>query len=52
VLISRDDQFLIPNGSIVLQANDRVLALARPEVHAQVAQLMEVANSAGLAGIG
>jgi potassium/hydrogen antiporter len=41
VLIARDDQFLIPNGSIVLQANDRVLGLARPETHAEVAHMLE-----------
>lgn len=44
VLISRGDQFLIPNGSIVLQANDRMLALASPEVHAQVAEMVEKAD--------
>lgn len=44
VLISRSDKFLIPNGSIVLQANDRILALASPEVHAQVAEMVEKAR--------
>jgi cell volume regulation protein A len=41
VLIFRSDQFLIPNGSIVLQPNDRMLGLAGPEVHQQVAKLVE-----------
>jgi cell volume regulation protein A len=41
VLISRGEQFLIPNGSIVLQANDRMLGLASPEAHQQVARLVE-----------
>ncbi len=41
VLISRDDQFLIPNGSIVLQVNDRMLGLASPEAHAQVAKMLD-----------
>lgn len=41
VLISRGDQFLIPNGSIVLQPNDRMLGLASPETHGQVAHMLE-----------
>lgn len=49
VLISRGDKFLIPNGSIVLQANDRILALASPEVHAQVAEMVEKAQSDSVA---
>jgi potassium/hydrogen antiporter len=41
VLISREDKFLIPNGSIVLQPNDRILGLASPEAHRQVTHLIE-----------
>jgi cell volume regulation protein A len=41
VLISRGDQFLIPNGSIVLQSNDRMLGLASPEAHHQVARMVK-----------
>jgi len=40
VLISRDDEFLIPNGSIVLEPNDRMLGLARPEAHAKVNEIV------------
>lgn len=36
VLIARDERFIIPNGSIVLQSNDRILGLATPETHMQV----------------
>jgi cell volume regulation protein A len=41
VLIFRNNQFLIPNGSIVLQPHDRMLGLASPDVHRQVAILVE-----------
>jgi potassium/hydrogen antiporter len=44
VLISRDDQFLIPNGSIVLQSGDRMLGLAGPEAHRLVSQMVEQAE--------
>lgn len=40
VLIAREDEFLIPNGSIVLKANDRMLGLARPETHRKIAELI------------
>lgn len=40
VLIARGDEFLIPNGSVVVQPNDRILGLARPETHRIVAQLV------------
>ncbi len=33
VLIERGSEYLIPNGSIVLQLNDRMLGLAKPETH-------------------
>ena len=45
VLISRGEQFLIPNGSIILQANDRMLGLASPETHQQVARMVEQAST-------
>lgn len=41
VLIARGDEFLIPNGSIVLQANDRLLGLAKPETQHRVAELIK-----------
>ena len=41
VLIARGEKFLIPNGSIVLEPNDRMLGLARAEVHDQVLALIE-----------
>jgi cell volume regulation protein A len=44
VLISRSDHFLIPNGSIVLEPNDRMLGLASPEAHQQVARMVESIN--------
>jgi cell volume regulation protein A len=40
VLISRGDQFLIPNGSIVMEAKDRMLGLARPETHKKVLEMI------------
>lgn len=39
VLISRGDKFIIPNGSAVLNANDRMLGLAKPETHERVREL-------------
>ena len=36
VLVGRADEFLIPNGSLVVQEGDRILGLARDEVHRQV----------------
>lgn len=41
VLVARGDEFLIPNGSIVLQGGDRMLGLARPETHQRVQALIE-----------
>jgi cell volume regulation protein A len=41
VLIARGDEFLIPNGSIVLRAGDRLLGLARAETHRRVAELID-----------
>jgi cell volume regulation protein A len=41
VLIFRDGKFLIPTGSIVLQADDRMLGLANPETQDQVARMVE-----------
>lgn len=40
VLIARGEEFLIPNGSIILQAGDRMLALAETEIHQRVADLL------------
>lgn len=39
VLVARGEQFLIPNGSLVLQAEDRVLGLAKSETHQKVHQI-------------
>ncbi len=36
VLLARDDQFLIPYGSLVLKTNDRILGLAVQETHQTV----------------
>jgi len=47
VLISRDGQFLIPNGSIVLHPGDRLLGLASPEAHRQVAQMLAASTGDG-----
>lgn len=44
VLIAREEQFLIPNGSIVLQPGDRLLGLAKAETHQVVARLVEPRN--------
>jgi potassium/hydrogen antiporter len=44
VLVARGDEFLIPNGSIVLEPNDRMLGLARPETHHRVAEMMAQSN--------
>ncbi len=41
VLVARDDTFLIPNGSLMLQANDRLLGLSDEETHQSVDQLLE-----------
>ncbi len=41
VLISRNDEFLIPNGSIVLQMNDRLLGLAKPETQQKIQDLLK-----------
>ena len=41
VLVARGDQFLIPNGSLVLQAQDRVLGLAKVDTHQKVRQIFE-----------
>ena len=40
VLVARGDKFFIPNGSIVLQADDRMLGLALLKTHEQVARIM------------
>lgn len=40
VLIARGDEFIIPNGSVVLQANDRLLGLAKPETQRKVQALI------------
>ncbi len=39
VLVGRGDEFLIPNGSLVVQEGDRILGLARDEVHQKVQEL-------------
>lgn len=36
VLIRRGKEFVIPNGSVILQPGDRLLGLSRPETHTQV----------------
>lgn len=41
VLVARGDEFLIPNGSLVLQPNDRMLGLARAETHRKVLDMIE-----------
>ncbi len=41
VLIARKDEFLIPNGSIVIHANDRMLGLAKPEAHQKILALIK-----------
>jgi cell volume regulation protein A len=49
VLIARGDEFIIPNGSVVLQANDRMLGLARAETHRKVQDLIERGHQANSA---
>ena len=44
VLIARGDEFLIPNGSIVLRAKDRMLGLAKPETHLRIAERIDQVN--------
>lgn len=44
VLIARGDQFLIPNGSIVLKPHDRILGLAKSEAQEHVAKLINPAQ--------
>lgn len=41
VLVSRDDEFLIPNGSFVLQKNDRLLGLATSDIHEIVEDMVK-----------
>ena len=41
VLIARDKEFILPNGSVVLQKGDKILGLASEEVHAQVDRLLQ-----------
>jgi cell volume regulation protein A len=41
VLIARGDRFVIPNGSVVLQAKDRLLGLASATNHERVAALLQ-----------
>lgn len=36
VMVSRGEEFIIPNGSVVLQAGDRLLGISSPEIIAQV----------------
>jgi len=43
ILINRRGQYIIPNGSIVLQENDRLLGLATPDIHRTIAGLSEPA---------
>lgn len=40
VLIARGDEFLIPNGSVVLQENERMLGLAQADTHRKVQELI------------
>jgi Trk K+ transport system NAD-binding subunit len=40
-LIGRDNEFLVPSGSTVLQAEDRLFLLSAPETLAQVKQMMK-----------
>jgi cell volume regulation protein A len=47
VLIARGEEFVIPNGSVVLQANDRLLGLARAETHQKVIELIECPAAEG-----
>lgn len=42
VLIATGDEFLIPNGSIILRANDRMLGLAQPDTHERVIKMIEL----------
>jgi cell volume regulation protein A len=42
VLIARGDRFVIPNGSVVLHAHDRLLGLANAANHERVAALLQV----------
>ncbi len=46
VLIARGDQFIIPNGSVVLKPGDRMLGLAGPEAHRQVTRLVALSGEA------
>jgi len=41
VLVARDDEFLIPNGGIILKANDRILGLAKPETHQKILEMVK-----------
>lgn len=43
VLIKRGDDFIVPNGSIVIQKNDILLGLAEPEIHKKVEELLNSA---------
>ncbi|MCC6146659.1 MAG: potassium/proton antiporter [Anaerolineaceae bacterium] len=40
VLVARGEDFILPNGSIVLQAGDTLLGLGQPELHQQVEILL------------
>lgn len=41
VLIARGSDFVIPNGSVVLQAGDRLLGLSGADAHTQVDRLLQ-----------
>lgn len=44
VLIKRGDDFIVPNGGIVIQQNDILLGLAEPDIHKKVEELLNSAS--------
>ncbi len=48
VLIARGDDFIIPNGSIVLRPHDRILGLSSPETHARVEEMLRPGAASAL----
>ncbi len=46
VLIARGEDFIIPNGSVILQANDKLLGLSRAAIHQTVEEHLNPATAA------
>jgi cell volume regulation protein A len=45
VLISRHGDFIVPNGGLILEPNDKMLGLALEDIHDQVERLCRSRNA-------